>query len=639
MLVRAPRRLLLLYRYCRLALDDADLAQDTTLAVWQQIAADVPPGAPRLGRLFGAADVACVAHVQRAAPRRAPAAATLWRLLAALPDDVRPAVELQLCGWTTSEIAAALGCSPRAARARRARGLCLLAGWSPQRCSRRQALEIEQRWITVRGGQTLPSPHPLDSVIAELEAYLAPPAPSAAEIAALCARLRGKPIYVPESSSAVAQPRAAAVAAGVVTAGPTLRASPHTRTRARRRSLNAPTLPSPDTPGMAPTFPAALAQGVTPNWGRRARREAVQVAASALVFGLLGALLVLTLHGAPAGSTSQLSQRADAAPQLADFPLITARSQAIELGADVVASGLLAADTHWLWLAIGAPDATSAPVALAQIDLANGQRVATLRVTPRPAGAVLAFGSLWVSGADAIVSDGGGTRGELLRLEPASGRVLARIPLPGYASSDPAGIVADATALWVADATRPYVWRIDPATSQVVASVRTRRGSSAIAVGGDAVWVGETLSFRGAVARIAPDELHVTASFNLQRVDGPLLFAANSLWCFTSVAGVSMLARFDAHSGALLARVALPGEGRGLVERDGVIWVATSALDPLNGDPQPDWSNALLEVDPITNSVSAAMPLPVPPDALALIGVRLLVSAPSVGLALLIEPQ
>ena len=86
------------------------------------------------------------------------------------------------------------------------------------------------------------------------------------------------------------------------------------------------------------------------------------------------------------------------------------------------------------------------------------------------------------------------------------------------------------------------------------------------------------------------------------------------------------------------ARIALPGDGQGLVERDGQLWVATSALDPLAHTPEPGWSNTLLEVDPATNALVAALPLAVSPTTLVVDGPTLWVYAPSAGELLRIQP-
>ena len=67
------------------------------------------------------------------------------------------------------------------------------------------------------------------------------------------------------------------------------------------------------------------------------------------------------------------------------------------------------------------------------------------------------------------------------------------------------GIAFGAGAVWVVDAQKNLVFRIDPARNRVVAQIKVESGISSddIAVGGGAVWIADTQT--GRVVRIDPE--------------------------------------------------------------------------------------------------------------------------------------
>jgi streptogramin lyase len=75
--------------------------------------------------------------------------------------------------------------------------------------------------------------------------------------------------------------------------------------------------------------------------------------------------------------------------------------------------------------------------------------------------AAVALGSLWIG--DEVYS-------ELIRLDLATGKVIARLKVPAADPDDPAfGPVAGAHSLWLVDGNLANgILRVDPATNQVV---------------------------------------------------------------------------------------------------------------------------------------------------------------------------
>jgi hypothetical protein len=111
-----------------------------------------------------------------------------------------------------------------------------------------------------------------------------------------------------------------------------------------------------------------------------------------------------------------------------------------------------------------APPSSSPPPAAAAVEIA------------RPAGLAWAGGSLWVASA-------GGN--EVVRVDPAAGRPVARIPVPGT----PLRLAATDTAVWVAAFRAGRVLAIDLAGNQVVHDVEVGDQPEGVAVGFGLIWV------------------------------------------------------------------------------------------------------------------------------------------------------
>ena len=98
-------------------------------------------------------------------------------------------------------------------------------------------------------------------------------------------------------------------------------------------------------------------------------------------------------------------------------------------------------------------------------------------------------GSVWVSSADYYPGpvDGAGSPGDaVLRVDPATNRVVDRIPLPS-----PSGVAFGHGSVWVTSAGQGTLSRINPETGEVAARIEVGRGAVDVAVDerGGAVWI------------------------------------------------------------------------------------------------------------------------------------------------------
>jgi hypothetical protein len=142
------------------------------------------------------------------------------------------------------------------------------------------------------------------------------------------------------------------------------------------------------------------------------------------------------------------------------------------------------------------------------------------------------------SGVWAVCCGAGGRSGQLTRVDPASGRVVEAIRLPGH----PAAVGIGPSGVWVRGA-EGLLWRINPTSNRVVATIRlpSSNGQSYqadtgdpggdITVTRDAVWVSNPAT--ATVRRIDPRRNQVTD--DLVEADGSdLTVAANGVVWATS---------------------------------------------------------------------------------------------------------
>jgi len=111
---------------------------------------------------------------------------------------------------------------------------------------------------------------------------------------------------------------------------------------------------------------------------------------------------------------------------------------------------------------------------LSRINPARNRVTKTIRVGGGPNGIVVAFGSVWIA-------DYGG--GQVIRLDPRTNRVTGRVPLE---HAD--WITPTADALWVSSETNK-VYRLDPATLAITASVDVGANPLASTLIGGELWV------------------------------------------------------------------------------------------------------------------------------------------------------
>jgi len=227
----------------------------------------------------------------------------------------------------------------------------------------------------------------------------------------------------------------------------------------------------------------------------------------------------------------------------------------------------------------------------------RGERRCDVRVVPGgrthvAAGAVAlatGYGSLWVSGFDAVS-----------RLEPAGGRVLARIRTPG--TGDYSQVAVGYRSVWVTSTARGVVYRIDPSTDRMIATVHLgRQPVQGIAVGSGRVWVTLALQGPGQLIAIDPHDDRVSrAPIEVGPGPGQVVYGLHAVW--VQNASPASVMRVDPASGRVTTVVGTTPVAPGS-PGPGTIAVGYGSL----------WSLAngsLTRVDPVTDRVRRSVPVP-----------------------------
>jgi hypothetical protein len=121
-----------------------------------------------------------------------------------------------------------------------------------------------------------------------------------------------------------------------------------------------------------------------------------------------------------------------------------------------------------------------------RVDANSGKIVASVDVPRNPTALTYGAGSIWVTAAEKVTKAGGvllGVRGLAVhRIDPAANKVMASVPLslpePPANRSGSAGVEFSGGAVWACDALSGTVVRIDPASERVVATIEAPQADS-----------------------------------------------------------------------------------------------------------------------------------------------------------------
>lgn len=219
-----------------------------------------------------------------------------------------------------------------------------------------------------------------------------------------------------------------------------------------------------------------------------------------------------------------------------------------------------------------------------------GDTIAEIHLTGNPHSLIPGFGSVWV----AVSQD---TGGRLVRIDPATNRIIATIPI----GSEPTGVVAAAGSIWVTSWDDGTLTRVDPASNTILDTIPVGPEPDWLSADAGMVWVGTSATTLTRVDPVAGRRVQ-SVTIGTKRRTYALAAGEGSVW--TSVEGRGLI-RLDSRTGRILARIAIPRccDGDLLVTED-MVWVTDS-------------SGTIYVIDPATNRVSRQFSSEASPHSMA----------------------
>jgi DNA-binding beta-propeller fold protein YncE len=155
-----------------------------------------------------------------------------------------------------------------------------------------------------------------------------------------------------------------------------------------------------------------------------------------------------------------------------------------------------------------------------------------------PSGVAVGAGSVWIGRND---------QRAVLRLDPASGRTLATIPVGFHVFN----LAADATSVWVVSFEDNMVARIDPVTNGVTLRQSLLHAPSGVLIADGSVWISR--SGNATVERLDAITGAQQAEIPVGRRPLPLAAAAGSIWVRSEQD--STVSRIDASTNRTVANI------------------------------------------------------------------------------------
>jgi YVTN family beta-propeller protein len=221
-------------------------------------------------------------------------------------------------------------------------------------------------------------------------------------------------------------------------------------------------------------------------------------------------------------------------------------------------------------------------------------------------GLAAAGGSVWVGGLDG---------GDVVRLDPATGRVVRRVRVGVRVFN----LASAPGSVWAVSNSTQTVVRIDAKTGRVTATVGVGAAPYDVAWGFGSAWVSN--SGDGTVSRITGKRVVKTIRVGVE--PNGLSAIGGSLWVTDHTLG--KLVRIDPRTNRVTGSVDLPGADW-VTEADGSLWVSEE-------------TNVVARVDPATLKVLARVPVKRNPLGSAVVRGRLWVPCIDGGAVVVIDPR
>lgn len=242
-------------------------------------------------------------------------------------------------------------------------------------------------------------------------------------------------------------------------------------------------------------------------------------------------------------------------------------------------------DPDWMALTYDAVwIASSSMNHVVRLDAATNEPGTIVTVAKPCSGLVVDFGSLW------IPSCGDHT---LVRSDAKTGTLQATIPA-GPADSE-GGICSGAGSVWIVGSKASDLLRIDPASNRVIAHIHLPPGSFNPAFANDSIWVSSNTG--GTLVRVNPKTNTVRSETPVGPRPRFLTVGAGSVWVLNQ--GDGTIARVDAETGKRTALITagIPGLGGEIAFGDDAVWTTVfnfpiTRIDAKSNEVTGQWHGA-----------------------------------------------
>jgi YVTN family beta-propeller protein len=198
--------------------------------------------------------------------------------------------------------------------------------------------------------------------------------------------------------------------------------------------------------------------------------------------------------------------------------------------------------------------------------------------------------AVWVADAD---------RGLLVRVDPEEVRTVDTVPI----GEGTAAVAAGAGAVWVVAGNTRTVSRVNVDTNDVVKRIPVGNGARAVAVGAGSVWVANGLD--GTVSRIDPASGRETHRIRVGSLPSGIAVGAGAVWVANESDGT--VTRINPFRSSPVSTIRVGSGPAGLTVGAGGVWVA-------NAD-----DGTVSRIDPRTDAVTGTVAAGVRPVAVAVV--------------------
>ena len=199
---------------------------------------------------------------------------------------------------------------------------------------------------------------------------------------------------------------------------------------------------------------------------------------------------------------------------------------------------------------------------ISRIDPATNQVVATIHTGENACDPQFAFGSVWAASDEA---------GAIWRIDPATNTVADRLSVP-LGPDDYFSLVFAYDSVWAIDDTGD-VLRIDPTTTEVIATIATVGSPGDVSIGAGSVWVsnrGTDGKPDGVLSRIDPATNAVTTTIPVGTNPGPIVFTGGYVW--VGLQGEPVVVQVNPATNSVQSRLGVGGIPAELVATEHAVW-------------------------------------------------------------------